>query len=97
MQAHSHTKSCKKKNNCRFGFPRFPMRATAIVTPLEANDTDLTIAKKNAKKVKAFLEAQRNVTTTITFEALLTCLGLTDADHLKAIRTTVDRPRVLLK
>ncbi|KAH9391741.1 hypothetical protein TYRP_022589 [Tyrophagus putrescentiae] len=39
FQKHRHTFSCRKMRNrnqetCRFGFPRFPMRATRILNPL---------------------------------------------------------------
>jgi hypothetical protein len=35
VQRHAHTGSCMKHGYCRFGYPRAPMKATVILTPID--------------------------------------------------------------
>lgn len=50
-QTHRHSHTCRKKNRkqCRFGFPKPPLRKTEILEPLEP-DLDQLQLKMNKKK-----------------------------------------------
>ena len=89
---------------CRFGFPRFPMKTTNILEPLnptEYSDEEIKIATKNFKKIQKFMIRQtfaykkeevteeRKRFFNLSFDEFLSHIDLTEAQYLMALRTSI--------
>ena len=99
-QCHSHSKTCKKKNEmlCRFNFPQPPMRRTTILYPL---DDDVSTYEK--KKLKAeFIKLNEQLNNMkegedISIEDLLGKLGLPRERYILALRSSLATATIFLK
>jgi hypothetical protein len=97
LQRHKCSKrTCKnnKKESCRFGFPMPPMRSTKILTPLEGDDIDVYKKKYDDIKKQILLQEKEK----ISYEDFLeTVLEMSEEDYIKAIRASLQGPKVFLK
>ncbi|KAH9398505.1 hypothetical protein TYRP_018746 [Tyrophagus putrescentiae] len=102
FQKHRHTFSCRKMRNrnqetCRFGFPRFPMRATRILDPLPDEQKNQEQADHLARIKAKLAEYWRTVRAAApiadTFEEYLQELQMTDEQYIMAIRQSLDKNR----
>jgi len=96
LQIHGHAKTCKKMGHqiCGFNFPLPPMQRTMILTPLDDSDTlcpeKQRYIKETAEKIKTELDIMK-FGEDISFQAFLDKLGLTEENHLLALRHTLKR------
>lgn len=102
LQIHGHAKTCKKMGHqiCGFNFPLPPMQRTMILTPLDDSDTlcpeKQRYIKETAEKIKTELDIMK-FGEDISFQAFLDKLGLTEENHLLALRRTLKRDTHFLK
>lgn len=105
FQTHSHTHTCRKggraQQNCRFGFPRPPMRTTQILQVLP-KDTDKAerkrlkeIFSKIWEKLMKICQEKRHVVQ--EFDEFINSLEITQEDYILAIRHSIKRTTVFLK
>ena len=98
-QLHKHTKTCRDKNRtCRFGFPLPPMDKTCILCPHPTGYYNLKIATQKFQRIQEKLtEYGRQFTDDIPFPDFLQTIGMTKAEYIEALRTSIKRPKVFLK
>ena len=102
FQKHHHSKTCYKKFRgkkvCRFGAPWPPMTHTVILRPLNEDDDEL-----NTSEYKIIYDQIQTTLTTmkpesnITFDDFLQKLGITEEVYILALRSSIHKPKVLLK
>ena len=101
FQKHHHSKTCYKKFRgkkvCRFGAPWPPMTHTVILRPLNEDDDEL-----NTTEYKIIYDQIQTTLTTmkqsnITFDDFLQKLGITEEVYILALRSSIHKPKVLLK
>ena len=103
-QYHKHTRCCKRQNKqgktiCRFDFPRYPMRKTEILSPLDKNiDPDNVKAiKNNYKYIVSETEKNVKVNENPSFDEYLGLLNMTEKDYVLALRSNLRGHRVFLQ
>ena len=95
---HSHTCRKKKRKQCRFGFPKPPMRLTDILEPLDADidPTEEKIHKKNWTKIQGHLKDMA-IDEDIIFDSFLKDLGMSEDQYVLAVRSSITSATVFLK
>ena len=88
-QIHRHSQTCRKKSKveCGFNFPQPPMKSTNILYPLEndMSETKIRNHKDNWKNISKHLNDMKEGED-ISFDQLLTNLGITEQNYYLAIR-----------
>lgn len=105
MQEHRHTNYCKRcaSNECRFGFPKPPLPKTMILKPFEdeeASEQQKSRFKRIWSHIYDYLNsiAPNDVENhTYSFDEFLAIVNVSFDDYVNAIRSSIDRPTVLLK
>ena len=100
-QVHRHSKTCQVGNThtCRFSFPIPPMQKTIILEPIvyesEQQEIDL---KQKWRKIKRLLN-QYGIALELqtTLDEMLTQLDMSEEEYVKAVRTSLVRPKPFLK
>ena len=95
---HSHTCRKKKRKQCRFGFPKPPMRSTDILEPLDADidPTEEKVHKKNWTKIQGHLKDMA-IDEDMTFDSFLKDLGMTEDQYVLAVKSSITSATVFLK
>ena len=100
LQSHKHSVSCKKrkKNICRFGFPKPPMTQTALLHPIEIDSDQKKFEEHQqiAKQIFTKLTKMGDGTTD-TIESFLGELQITYDIYIFALRTTIKVPTIFLR
>ena len=100
-QVHRHSKTCCVENThkCRFSFPVPPMSSTVILEPIECQSTEEEIdLKQKWRKIKRHLNQYgMALDLKTTFDEMLTELEMTEDEYIKAVRTSLVRPKFFLK
>ena len=100
-QVHRHSKTCPVGNThkCRFSFPVPPMSSTVILEPIECQSTEEEIdLKQKWRKIKRHLNQYgMALDLKTTFDEMLTELEMTEDEYIKAVRTSLVRPKFFLK
>ena len=100
-QLHRHSKTCRVGNTtkCRFGFPVPPMPCTLILEPLEfESDIDQLLYKNKWNKIQKHLKDYgMALDIDISFHEMLLELEMTEDDYIKAIQSSLIRPKLFLK
>ena len=101
VQEHSHTLSCRKhKNNCRFGYPRFPSNKTLIAQPLNKEDFTSEDAYKKEKKrlnnildqvKKKLIDLKKEDLESISIEEILIKADVSSKDYYDALQASQTR------
>lgn len=93
----------KKKQygiNCRFGFPRPPMKKTVIFQPL-LKEIDTNLKRKfvdSFKKIQdKLIEFGRKFKEDIRFDEFLKLLDITYSDYIMSCRSSIKNTTVFLK
>ena len=99
-QSHRHSHTCRKnsKNVCRFNYPQPPMRTTQILYPLHDSFSPTCVRRlketwKDMKKKLNDLKEGKD----ITFEQMLSSLGLPEETYILSIRSSLNCPTIFLK
>ena len=99
-QLHSHRKNCSgKAKNCRFGFPKPPMKSTKLLRPLP-DDFDESVRKKLRDKYQHVLEVKglpRGRACPYSFLDFLKLCGLSPEQYILVLRSSLDKPEVFLE
>lgn len=100
-QIHRHSHTCRKKSNteCRFNYPQPPMKATAILYPIDEDEkapNKLKQLKETWKNIKKKLNDMKEGEE-ITFDQLLLNLNVSEETYLLAIRSSLNSPTIFLK
>ena len=100
-QVHRHSKTCRIGNThtCRFSFPIPPMRKTIILEPIEYESEQEEIdLKQKWRKIKRLLN-QYGIALELqtTLDEMLTQLDMSEEEYVKAVRTSLVRPKPFLK
>lgn len=94
-QTHRHTFTCKRKQGgtlaCRFGFPKFPMKTSQILSPLKNSKREYD---DNLKKIKDFLTHHKS---DMSFLEMLAHLNMSYEAYILAIRSGLKRRSVFIK
>ena len=94
LQRHKHTNTCIKKKgkdtSCRFGYPRYPMRRTTVLHPLQP---PIAGYEKHLKCIKQRLS--ENVDS--TFEEFLISVGLSEANYIKVLRSSISQNTIMIR
>ena len=99
-QFHRHSKTCVgNTHKCRFSFPVPPMSSTVILEPIECQSTEEEIdLKQKWRKIKRHLNQYgMALDLKTTFDEMLTELEMTEDEYIKAVRTSLVRPKFFLK
>jgi len=104
-QIHKHSQTCwknaRKGKQCRFGFPKPPMDATTILSPLGTNsgkECERTEAVRRYKRIDDELNLiGRSYKEDIPLEDFIRRLRMTKEDYMLAVRSSISRPTVFLK
>ena len=96
-QMHRHSRTCQKlrKRECRFNFPKPPMKNTVILKPLDEIE-EKEIHSNNFKKIKRSLEDMA-LGNSLSLDELLEQLQLTEDQYMMAIRSSISSPTIFLK
>ncbi len=109
VQAHHHTKSCKKYGSaCRFQYPKYPSHQTIIAQPLQDTDFDseeaFLAAKKQYKQVLNDVKTMIDMMVecdedfeNITLEQILDQVGVDTKTYHKALSISEKGLVVILK
>ena len=104
LQVHRHTKTCKKqikkKTVCRFGFPKYPMNETQILTPLVGDPSDTTDTDKYSEQlnnINAVLGQMKPDSDIHTMQEFLTAVGLDYDSYIATIRSSLKSDTVFLR
>ena len=94
IQKHKHSRTCRKmgKAICRFGYPIPPMNKTKLLEPYEGDNRE--------KYEKLYTKIQDELNSKNKHDSLdecLTKLEMTEEDYIKAVTTSIKRPKVFLK
>ena len=84
LQVHHHTKSCLKKRNCQFNFPRVPSQKTLIAKPVSTNSSE----EKMKKYLKILSEAKQVLLSDSppkNFPEFFQMLSVTPEDYYEAL------------
>lgn len=99
-QIHMHCQTCRKKckSECRFNFPKPPMRSAQILHPLGKDVSESDIKKhkntrENINKHSNDLKEGKD----ITFDQLLIDLNITEQNYYLAVRSVLNSPTIFLK
>ena len=94
LQRHRHTNTCIKKKgkdtSCRFGYPRYPMRRTTVLHPLQP---PIAGYEKKLKAIKCKLSENIDM----TFEEFLISVGLAETDYVKVLRSSIPRKTIMIR
>ncbi|KAL7296884.1 hypothetical protein TKK_0010274 [Trichogramma kaykai] len=100
FQRHKHTHSCykgkKKTKKCRFDYPKYVMRKTCILKPL--NDEELT-GNENIHiiKIKDMMLKFFNENIMMNYDDILHNLEITENEYIQAIRSTLKNKKLFYK
>jgi exonuclease III len=101
---HRHTECCKKKPgcDCRFCFPRPPMRRTRVLEPFTQEEFNKQERKKiemNWHTIHEWLVkyAKGKDLRRVDFDGMLHELHMTHEEYILAVRAGLKRPEVLLE
>ena len=111
LQYHKHSKSCRKKRRdvkiCRFGIPFYPMRSTRILSPFtEEEKQDLEgvdfvskheVIREKIVEIDERLRKKDNSVLSISFDDLLTDIGLDEDMYIMTIRSTLSKTSVFIR
>jgi hypothetical protein len=100
LQTDRHSNTCKKKNvkACRFGFPKPPMRKTAILQPLTEPEFSRKEKEKYRKiyhQIEEFLYKSED--EEMTFDEFLRSFNLTEEEYIRSVRSSIKTATVMLK
>ena len=99
-QIHRHSQTCRKKSKaaCRLNFLQPPMKSTNILCSLEndMSETEISKHKDNWKNINKHLNDMKEGED-ISFDQLLTDLGITEQNYYLAIRSILHSPTIFLK
>ncbi len=99
-QEHKHSFTCKKKfqKQCRFNFPQPPMKSTQILYPL-SDVKEISLLNQHKATWKEIREQLNDMKEgdNISFEELLTKLGVKEEEYILAIRSSLSRATIFLK
>lgn len=103
-QIHKHSHTCKKsgrsENNCRFEYPKPPLRHTLILQPLskELLPAKIKAASNNFKTImQKPTEMGRSFKENLPFENFLASLEMDFEEYITALRSSVKRSSVFLQ
>ena len=97
---HKHTHTCykgrRKRKFCRFNFSLPVMPRTVILEPFPKED-DLADVKQNFSNIRSLHEKFFRQEQDVSFETILSELGISEHDYILAIRSYIKRPQIFLK
>lgn len=107
-QTHRHTSTCMRKRGgnktvCRFNIPFFPMKETAILTPLDPgnySNEKIESLRASYKKIHDYLHENSKTLSTsdILFEEFLLFVGVTnESDYILALRVNLKLNKIYIK
>ncbi|KAL5006836.1 hypothetical protein ScPMuIL_015642 [Solemya velum] len=99
LQVHKHSKTCRKKGApvCRFGFPLPPFEETVILEPLEEDVGKYKAIYKEIQRKINDMHDIDDVDLMTYHEFLDEYLGISEEDYVKAVRSSLNGPKVFLK
>ena len=111
LQYHKHSKSCKrlKEDNiiCRFGIPVYPMPRTMILEPLELDnlseeeiddlEENMNLIDRRIAEIDQFVSKNKFFPIDMNFDEILRQLNLSEAEYIRSIRYSINRPKVFLR
>ena len=97
-QSHRHATTCRKHGQaiCRFNFPIPPMPETVVLQPLDKAEKNTQLTKYY-EKVISCLNDKHYSEQDMLFEDFLALLDMTYETYIKAICSTLTRPKIFLK
>ena len=99
LQMHKHSSTCKKKSkkkvgNCRFNFPKFPIKQTCILKAFknDINSHSLKKYKYNYERILNYFNESKTYPSSI--DAFLKELNLKYDDYILAIRSSIQKKEI---
>ena len=94
LQRHRHTATCIKNKgkdpSCRFGYPRYPMRRTMVLEPLQPP------VPGYEKKLKC-IRQKMSEDIDMTFEEFLVSVGLTETAYIKVLTSSISKKTIVIR
>ena len=101
LQLYRHVRLCRvgKTHQCKCGFPKPPMCKMMILEPLqfETEDEELQFKSKWHKIQKYLTECGMTLDNITTDDKMLSELDMTHDNYIKAVWTSIVRPKLFLK
>ena len=95
-QSHRHSEYCRRKNKCRFGFPKplsFKTMVTEKLTDSEVHVSEMKKAKETLDKFVEFFEKEQEM----GLEDLLLAAGITCDEYHSALLKSTNGHKIILK
>ena len=101
LQVHRLSHTCKKKKvkECRFGYPKPPMRNTTSLQPLPTDEftrKQIETYRKNFRLIQEHLNKEEAIEN-LTLEQFFGKLYISEEDYILSIRSSLKTATVFLK
>jgi hypothetical protein len=98
-QKHNHSNYCRKKNDCRFGFPKPPSNETLIAREPEDENKSAILKRSRAvlQKVKQSIEDEELMEECTDLQSLLAKCGLDEQTYKDALSVSQRKTTIVLK
>ncbi|KAJ8685907.1 hypothetical protein QAD02_021700 [Eretmocerus hayati] len=100
-QRYRHTRTCRRgkenKKKCRFDIPNYVMKETKVVFLLKGSERSMTKHKNNPEKIDDLMNHYFENDCEVSSEDTLQKLQLLEGIYIKAIRSSLQQPKVFLR
>ena len=96
VQSHRHTATCRmgRRNKCRFGFPRFPMRKTMFLNPLSSDERS---DPEVVKAIQILLKSKDVLPVDASFDDFLEKVSVDEKTYILAIRSQLSHRSIMIQ